>query len=159
MIVCDICSKEIENTERHGFPTKDDPYGELTDWCKKCWTDLNEEIQQISEEYKDQRKIAVDQAIERAKNKYRPLFSDDGIHFENSDEFHPDPGAKNEETFPCPRYKFNNEFSLDNMAEVGDSVRFDDAMDAACYFTLCPSFWLLVESADDEMTMTEIEYP
>ena len=44
MITCDRCEKRILGGDRVVVPTKIDPYGDSTDFCKDCSGELNEAL-------------------------------------------------------------------------------------------------------------------
>ena len=47
MITCDRCRSIIKGGERVPIQTKEDPYGDNTDWCKTCSEGLDTGIDNI----------------------------------------------------------------------------------------------------------------
>ncbi len=47
MITCDRCEITILYDERVLVPTKQDPYGEKTDWCTTCAEGLNSALAEV----------------------------------------------------------------------------------------------------------------
>jgi hypothetical protein len=67
MITCDKCQKQILGVDRVHIPTKQDPYGELTDWCKECADELNDVLCKVRRKSKLQLEIDIKIVMDKWK--------------------------------------------------------------------------------------------
>lgn len=66
MITCDRCAVQILGGERVIVSTKNDPYGDDTDWCNTCADELNKALAVA----RDDSRIALRLAISGIMNKW-----------------------------------------------------------------------------------------
>lgn len=53
MIICDRCKQTVVPEERVCMSTKDDPYGEQSDYCKTCFDGLHAGLGEIKRQSKE----------------------------------------------------------------------------------------------------------